>query len=222
MKFFCFNNLKKDDKLKLNFDVIYVTSLKRIEPNSLVYIYSLDSLGNSMFQIVKNILDLFNKNINIKIIIENLDLRCTDIYLPLNLIKQIYNIEEWQITNRLIKTKYTLTKKSKKVGRKIGSTKVKSNFDKHKKFIFEELNKKTTKVEILNKIKLKNPLLKNTTPQALGQYIKKQNELKEIREQLRIKNKLQSIGELVEENGLIVHKKFNRKIHTLPKKVDSI
>ena len=111
MKFFCFNNLKKDDKLKLNFDVIYVTSLKRIEPNSLVYIYSLDSLGNSMFQIVKNILDLFNKNINIKIIIENLDLRCTDIYLPLNLIKQIYNIEELQITNRLIKTKYTLIKR---------------------------------------------------------------------------------------------------------------
>ena len=65
-------------------------------------------------------------------------------------------------------------------------------------------------------------MLKNTTPQALGQYIKKQNELKEIREQLKIKNKLQSIGELVEENGLIVHKKLNRKIHTLAKKVDSI
>lgn len=212
MKFFCFNNLKKDDKLKLNFDVIYVTSLKRIEPNSLVYIYSLDSLGNSMFQIVKNILDLFNKNINIKIIIENLDLRCTDIYLPLNLIKQIYNIEELQITNRLIKTKYTLTKKSKKVGRKIGSTKVKSNFDKHKKFIFEELNKKTTKVEILAKIKIKNPLLVSTTPQALGQYIKRQHELKEMKNQIIIEKELQSIGELVEKNGLFTHKKFKKKM----------
>jgi hypothetical protein len=178
LRYFCFNNLKKDDKLKLNFDVIYVTSLKKIESNSLVYIYSLDSLGNSMFQISKNIFDLFNKNINIKIIIGNLDLRYTDIHLPLNLIKRLYYIEESQIRNRLKKAKNTLTKKEKNVGRKSGSKKVKSNFNKYKKFIFEELNKKTSKVEILNKIKLKNPLLINITPQALGQYIKKQEELK--------------------------------------------
>ncbi len=212
MKLFCFNNVKKNDQFKLNFDVIYVTSLEGIAPNSLVYIYRLASLGNSMFQIVKSILDLINRNINIKIIIENLDLKYTDAYLPLNLIKQIYYIEELQITNRLVKTRDTLTKKSKKVGRKIGSKKVKSNFDKYKKFIIEELNKKTTKVEILAKIKIKNPLLVSTTPQALGQYIKRQHELKEMKNQIIIEKELQSIGELVEKNGLFTHKKFKKKM----------
>jgi hypothetical protein len=42
--------------------------------------------------------------------------------------------------------------------------------------IFTRLNKKETKLSILNKIKEKNPNLKNLTPQALGQYIKKTKE----------------------------------------------
>lgn len=119
----------------------------------------------------------------------------------------IYNIEKLHINNRLIKTNQTLIKKSKKVGRKIGSNKVKSKFDKHKKFIFEELNKKTPKVKILTKIKQKDSLLGNITIQALGQYIKKQEELNKTKKQLEMGNDFQSFGKLIKKDGWLQHEK---------------
>lgn len=86
------------------------------------------------------------------------------------------NFEKKNIKDRLSKTKTTLIKKEKTVGRKKGR-KTKSVFDKHKRIIFEELKKGITQVKILEKLKLKDSDIKDITPQALGKYIKKQKKL---------------------------------------------
>lgn len=188
-----------DDK-----DIIYIKSLKKVETDSLIYIYQLSDLGNSIFQILKNIFDLFSKNINICIYSKDFFLRYNDSSFPVNILKEIYEIEEFKINNRLNRTKNTLIKKSKQVGRKSGK-KTKSIFDKHKKIIFEELKKNTPKTEILKIIKSIDDLLVNTTPQALGQYIKRQQKIKELKKV----TKIEPIGGLVlNKQGLYVHKKL--------------
>ena len=188
-----------DDK-----DIIYIKSLKKVETDSLIYIYQLSDLGNSIFQILKNIFDLFSKNINICIYSKDFFLRYNDSSFPVNILKEIYEIEEFKINNRLNRTKNTLIKKSKQVGRKSGK-KTKSIFDKHKILIFKELKRNTPKTEILKIIKSidnLDDLLVNTTPQALGQYIKRQEKIKELKS-----IKTDSIGDLIlNEQGLYVHK----------------
>ena len=185
-----------DDK-----DIIYIKSLKKVETDSLIYIYQLSDLGNSIFQILKNIFDLFSKNINICIYSKDFFLRYNDSSFPVNILKEIYEIEEFKINNRLNRTKNTLIKKSKQVGRKSGK-KTKSIFDKHKKIIFEELKRNTPKTKILKMLKQNDLILFNTTPQALGQYIKRQEKIKELKS-----IKTDSIGDLIlNEQGLYVHK----------------
>ena len=200
MKIFYYKKSKiKKHNYDNNHEIIYIKSLKEIEENSLAYIYKLSDLGNTTFQILKNIFTLFNKNINIHIYNENYNLKYNDSNLPINFLKEIFAIEESIINIRLDKTKATL-KKTKRAGRKSGK-KTKSIFDKHKKIIFQELKKNTPKTEILEIIKLNNDLLENTTPQALGQYIKRQQRIKEKNKKVEI------IGDLIEEEGLFIHKK---------------
>ena len=77
----------------------------------------------------------------------------------------------------------------------------------HKKIIFEELKKNTPKTEILRIIKQNDSLLINKTPQALGQYIKRQQKIKELKKV----TKIEPIGELVlNKQGLYVHKNINK------------
>ncbi len=188
-----------DDK-----DIIYIKSLKKVETDSLIYIYQLSDLGNSIFQILKNIFDLFSKNISIHIYNKNYNLNYNNPYLPLNILKEIYIIEESKINIRLDKTKDTLRNKAKRAGRKSGK-KTKSIFDKHKILIFKELKRNTPKTEILKIIKSIDDLLVNTTPQALGQYIKRQQKIKELKKV----TKIEPIGGLVlNKQGLYVHKKL--------------
>lgn len=182
-------------------NTIYVKSLKKVERNSLVIIYKLSDLGNSTFQILKNIFDLFSRNINIHIYSEKFFLDYNNSSLSINILKEIHKIEEYKINIRLNRTKDTLRRKTKKAGRKSGK-KTKSIFDKHKKMIFEELKKNTPKTEILKMLKQNDLILFNTTPQALGQYIKRQQTIKETNK------KLEHIGELIEKEGLFIHKKL--------------
>ena len=187
-------------------DIIHVKSLKKVEANSLVFIYNLSDLGNGTFQILKNIFDLFSKNINIRIFDNKKILEYMTSYLTINILKEIHKIEEYKINIRLNRTKDTLRRKTKKAGRKSGK-KTKSIFDKHKKIIFEELKKNTPKTEILRIIKLNDSLLINTTPQGLGQYIKRQQKIKELKKV----TKIEPIGELVlNKQGLYVHKNINK------------
>ena len=96
-------------------DTICVKSLKKVETNSLVIIYKLSDLGNTTFKILKNIFTLFNKNTNINIYCENFSLEPNNQYLPINILNEIYKLEEIKINNRLIRTKTTLIKKQKKI-----------------------------------------------------------------------------------------------------------
>ena len=87
-------------------DTICVKSLKKVETNSLVIIYKLSDLGNSTFQILKNIFDLFSKNINIHIYSENFFLYYNNSSLPINILKEIHKIEEYKkLTEKIIKSK---------------------------------------------------------------------------------------------------------------------
>ncbi|MDN5099063.1 hypothetical protein [Aliarcobacter butzleri] len=201
MKIFYYKKSKiKKHNYDNNHEIIYIKSLKEIEENSLAYIYKLSDLGNTTFQILKNIFTLFNKNINIHIYNENYNLKYNDSNLPINFLKEIFAIEESIINIRLDKTKTTLKNKTKRAGRKSGK-KTKSIFDKHKKIIFQELKKNTPKTEILRILKSNHDLAVNTTPQALGQYIKRQQRIKEKNKKVEI------IGDLIEEEGLFIHKK---------------
>ncbi len=187
-------------------NTIFVKSLKKVEINSLVIIYKLSDLGNSTFQILKNIFDLFSRNINIHLYSEKIFLDYNNSSLQIDILKEIHKIEQDKINIRLNRTKDTLSRKTKKAGRKSGK-KTKSIFDKHKKIIFEELKKNTPKTEILRIIKLNDSLLINTTPQALGQYIKRQQKIKELKKV----TKIEPIGELVlNKQGLYVHKNINK------------
>ena len=201
MKIFYYEKSKiKKHNYDNNHEIIYIKSLKEIEENSLAYIYKLSDLGNSTFQILKNIFDLFSRNINIHLYSEKIFLDYNNSSLQIDILKEIHKIEQDKINIRLNRTKDTLSRKTKKAGRKSGK-KTKSIFDKHKKIIFEELKKNTPKTEILEIIKLNNDLLENTTPQALGQYIKRQQRIKEKNKKVEI------IGDLIEEEGLFIHKK---------------
>ncbi|MCT7650892.1 recombinase family protein [Aliarcobacter butzleri] len=183
---------------------MFVKSLKKVEINSLVIIYKLSDLGNSTFQILKNIFDLFSRNINIHLYSEKIFLDYNNSSLQIDILKEIHKIEQDKINIRLNRTKDTLRRKTKKAGRKSGK-KTKSIFDKYKKIIFEELKKNTPKTEILRIIKLNDSLLINTTPQALGQYIKRQQKIKELKKV----TKIEPIGGLVlNKQGLYVHKKL--------------
>ncbi|MDX4060432.1 hypothetical protein Q6A89_07895, partial [Aliarcobacter skirrowii] len=132
--------------------------------NSIIIIQDLTSLGDSIYKILDTLIMLYNRKIIIEINNRKIDT------LSIEDIKTLVDFEKSKINKRLKKSKENLSKQEsiKKIGRSN-----KSIFDKYKKMIFTRLNKNETKVSILNKIKEKNPHLKNLTPQALGQYIAK-------------------------------------------------
>ena len=131
--------------------------------------------GSTIYQILSAFFELQYKKINIITIKD----KCHDTklgFITYDVLRELLNFEKKNIKDRLSKTKTTLIKKEKTVGRKKGR-KTKSVFDKHKRIIFEELKKGITQVKILEKLKLKDSDIKDITPQALGKYIKKQKKL---------------------------------------------
>lgn len=168
-----------------NIQITFINSLKDLNEHSTLYIDSLCSFGNTVYQILNVFFELHYKNINILTYNDNyLELNS----LKINILKKLLDHEKNNINNRLSKSNLTLQKKAKKAGRHKGR-KTKSIFDKHKKTIFNELLKKTTKVKILSILKNKDTELKEVTPQALGQYIKRKENEKNDRERKKmIKN----------------------------------
>ncbi|WP_375724126.1 hypothetical protein LXN10_01105 [Arcobacter sp. KX21116] len=165
---------KREIKNYINYkinDIEYITSLKNLKENSTLYIDSLCSFGSTTYQILNIFFKLHFKNINIHTYKDKYSDSKLN-FLTYNVLIDLLNHEKKNIDNRLYKTTITLHKKMKRAGKKKGK-KTKSIFDKHKKIIFSELSKNTTKVQILNMLKEKDPELKDITSQALGQYIKK-------------------------------------------------
>jgi hypothetical protein len=161
----------KDKNIEINF----ITSLENLEENSQLYLDCLCSFGSTIYQILSAFFELQYKKINITTIKDKFyDTKLG--FITYEVLIELLNFEKKNIKNRLSKTKITLIKKEKTVGRKKGK-KTKSVFDKHKRIIFKELEKEITQVEILKKLKLKDSDIKDITPQALGKYIKKQKKL---------------------------------------------
>lgn len=158
-----------------NNEINFITSLENLEKNSQLYLDSLCSFGSTIYQILSAFFELQYKKINIITIKDKFhDTKLG--FITYDVLIELLNFEKKNIKDRLSKTKTTLIKKEKTVGRKKGR-KTKSVFDKHKRIIFEELKKGITQVKILEKLKLKDSDIKDITPQALGKYIKKQKKL---------------------------------------------
>lgn len=158
-----------------NNEINFITSLGNLEKNSQLYLDSLCSFGSTIYQILSAFFELQYKKINIITIKDKFHDTKLD-FIRYDVLIELLNFEKKNIKDRLSKTKTTLIKKEKTVGRKKGR-KTKSVFDKHKRIIFKELKKGITQVEILEKLKIKDSGIKDITPQALGKYIKKQKKL---------------------------------------------
>lgn len=156
---------------KKGIEINFVNSLNDIEKNSNLFIDSLCSLGNTVYQILSIFFELHNKEIKIYTYKDKYSNSRLD-FLSYEVLVELIDFEKRNIENRLLKTKKTLTKKSKTAGRKKGK-KTKSVFDKHKKTIFEDLEKNISQVKILNKLKNMDSSIESVTPQALGRFIKK-------------------------------------------------
>lgn len=166
-------------------EIHFINSLNDVERNSNLYIDSLCSLGNTVYQILSIFFELQNKKINI--ITTKDKFHDTKLgFLTYEVLIELLDFEKRNIENRLLKTKKTLTKKSKTVGRKKGK-KTKSIFDKHKKTIFKDLEKNISQVKILNKLKNIDSSIESVTPQALGRFIKKHTKQIDPYESMRSK-----------------------------------
>lgn len=153
-------------------EINFIQNLNNLEDNSTIYIDSLCSLGNTVYQILTTFFNLHSKGIKIisyKKAYGNVNLD----FFTFNDLQELLKFEQSNIADRLSKTQNTLVTKEKKVGKKSGK-KTKSVFNKHKRFIFKELDKKTFQVQILKLLQKKDSVLQHITPQALGRYIKKQ------------------------------------------------
>lgn len=134
-----------------NNEINFITSLENLEKNSQLYLDSLCSFGSTIYQILSAFFELQYKKINIITIKDKFhDTKLG--FITYDVLIELLNFEKKNIKNRLSKTKTTLIKKEKTVGRKKGR-KTKSVFDKHKRIIFEELKKRNYSSKNFRKIK---------------------------------------------------------------------
>lgn len=171
--------INKDSKKIINYffgtnnsEIEYIKSLKNLNLEDIIFIDELSSLGNTMYQIIGNIMEIINKGITIQIIKEELFFHKRSKSLLFSELELIAKIEKERIETRLEKAKKTMTDKSKNQGRKAGK-KTKSVFDKHKRKILKELKLEIPKVKILENLKQIDISLEKITIQALTSYIKR-------------------------------------------------
>ena len=155
-----------------NSEIEYIKSLKNLNLKGMIFIDELSSLGNTMYQIIGNIMEIINKEITIHIIKEKLSFQGKNKSLSFSELELIAKIEKEKIETRLKKAKKTMNDKSKNQGRKAGK-KTKSVFDKHKRKILKELKLEIPKVRILENLKQIDISLEKITIQALTAYIKR-------------------------------------------------
>jgi hypothetical protein len=140
-------------------------------PNKRLRIQKLDCLGHSLPVILKRIEYAFSKSISLylveeKVLISKENIELQAIFLSMLRIEKSYR-------NKKAKTaKESRLKNGTKLGRKSGR-KAKSMFDRYKIKIMKLYSLGIPKTKILEQIKQKDGNLKNTSPQARGQYIKK-------------------------------------------------
>ncbi len=152
--------------------------IQKLVHNDVLLVYSLNALGPSIYNILKRIREIANKNAILKVVGGEQVINFTNI----NLIEMLYKIEEDRIAKKAIKRNKTLKENSTNVGRKKGH-KVKSIFDEDKKTILKLHKNGVSYKKIIDKIGV-------GTPQGLGKYIKQIEELQQMKSsQKNTKNK---------------------------------
>jgi len=141
-------------------------------------IVNLTYLGNSLSHILQRIEKANRKNISIYSIHEDIYISPDNTTLS-SILTALSNIDTFFKDERLASSAKTRKKNGTKLGRKSGK-KTKSMFDKHKKKILKLNDLGVPKRKILENIRTNDPRLKNTSAQALGQYIKKNKQRKSI------------------------------------------
>ena len=128
-------------------------------------------LGKSSSQILRRMERAYSRSISIYMVKEHIliDYKNDKLFL---IIISLLNVEKKSKDKKLKQADKTRQKNGTRLGRKSGK-KTKSMFDKHKKKIMKLHRQGVTKVRILNEIKQDDQGLKDTSAQALGQYIRK-------------------------------------------------
>jgi len=142
-------------------------------------VLNLSILGNSSFKILQVLESAYLKSISIYSINQDL-LICRENKELYSMAMSLLHVEKSLKRKKLLIAKETHQKNKTKPGRKSGK-KTKSMFDKDRRKIMRLHKQGVPKTKILDEIKKSNQRLAYTSPQALGQYIKKiEQSLKEI------------------------------------------
>jgi len=160
---------ENDISSKINNRIDYI--IDTVGYGNTLIIVDLTYLGNSLSHILQSIEQMMNKHISIYFMNLNINITPYDSILN-NIITTLCNVDTYFKNERLASSAQTRKKNGTTLGRKSGK-KTKSMFDKHKKKILKLNNLGVPKVKILNEIKKNDIKLKDTSTQALGQYIKK-------------------------------------------------
>lgn len=166
------------EKKLINFDIIVEktkrirkhvsmakTILKYFNGNFQPYIIVVDnfeSLGNSLYSILKNSIELNQKGVRI-FLADRFNYFCAESNL-----RNLLEFEKRRLSRSAGSAKATRERKNSRLGRRKGA-RVKSIFDKHKSRIKKLHNIGLSKTKIIEKIG-------EGTPQALGKYIKRLEE----------------------------------------------
>lgn len=172
-----FNNQEKISQYKI--DNYIEKTIDNLSYGDRLIVQELKILGNSNNKILKKINSALVNHISIFLVNENLLISHENIVLY-SMISALLNVSESSKNKRLTDAKETREKNGTKLGR-VGGKKTKSMFDKHKKKIKKLSRQGLSNVRILDKIKKDDPKLKHTSPQALGQYMKRIEEKKPLR-----------------------------------------
>ncbi len=169
-----FRNEKKISQYKIENNIDQI--INKLPKGDRLIVAELRILGNSSFKTLKRINSAYLKDISIYSVKENLLFDSKNQALG-SMVVALLDIEESLKDRRLETAKSTRQKNKTKLGRKSGG-KTKSMFDKHKRKILKLHSQGVTKRRILVEIKKDDQAIENTSPQALGQYIKKIESIK--------------------------------------------
>ena len=198
-------NNKNIEKLELIKTKITPKKFANLNQKDTIIIYDFAVFDNSTYKIIDILIrKIFPKSITVIVSSSKLTVNKFTCNGIANLLNSIYKAEKSEIQNRLLRTKKTIEKSGGKIGR-VSGKKTKSMFDKHKKIIFKLNSQASTLKFILETIQKKDTKLTDATTQGLSAYIRKIKRIENIKEQLKIKDKL-SGGALIEEDGWLSHK----------------
>jgi len=148
-------------------------TIDELDSRNDLIVSGLGAFGKSIYKVLQQITRIKEKGIILHLVNESLIFPLDDEVL-FKIVIALIKVEKKAKEKRMSAAKETRDNNGTKIGRK-GGKKTKSMFDKHKKKIIKLNEFKVPKIEILKEIKSDDDILKNATPQALGQYIKRIN-----------------------------------------------